>query len=71
MGHVKSITRSLGQMLENPCVHCRGHISRLLLMELGQNLCLMPNCSVQGLSRKEEKKKFVSFLSSRPKSNVQ
>ena len=37
MGHVGSKTRSLGQMLEKPCVHCRGHIFIWINMELGQN----------------------------------
>ena len=44
MGHVESKTRSLGQILEKPCVRSRGHIlSRILmgiLMEVGQNVCL-------------------------------
>ena len=37
MGPVGSKTRSLGQMLENPCVYSRGHIFRLIFMKLGQN----------------------------------
>ena len=40
MGHVGSKTNSLGQILEKPCVHFRGHIFSSIIMELGQNVCL-------------------------------
>ena len=40
MGHVGSKTRSLGQILEKHCVHSRGHIFGLIIIELGQNFCL-------------------------------
>ena len=40
MGHVGSKTRSLGQMLEKPCVPSRGHIFSPIVMKLGQNVCL-------------------------------
>ena len=39
-GHMGSKTRSLGQMLEKPCVRSRGHIFSPILMKLGQNVCL-------------------------------
>ena len=37
MGHAGSKTKSLDQMLENPCLHSRGHIPSLILMKLGEN----------------------------------
>ena len=40
MGHVGSKTRSLGQILEKPCVCSRGHILSRILMEVGQDVCL-------------------------------
>ena len=40
MGHVRSKTRSLGQILEKPCVCSRGHIFSLIIMKLGQSVCL-------------------------------
>ena len=40
MGHVGSKTRSLGQILEKPCVYSRGHIFSLIIMKLGQNIFL-------------------------------
>ena len=40
MGHVRSKTRSLGQILEKPCVHSRGHIFSPIHIKLGQNVCL-------------------------------
>ena len=40
MGHVGSKTRSLGQILEKPCVRSRGHILSRILMEVGQDVCL-------------------------------
>ena len=40
MGHVGSKTRSLGQILEKPCVRSRGHILSQILMEVGQDVCL-------------------------------
>ena len=40
MGHVGSKTRSLGHILEKPCVHSRGHIFSPIIMELGQDVCL-------------------------------
>ena len=39
-GHVESKTRSLGQILEKPCVRSRGHIISPILKKLGQNVCL-------------------------------
>ena len=39
MGHVESKTRSMGQILEKPCVHFRGYILCLILCRLGQNVC--------------------------------
>ena len=40
MGHVGSNTRSLGQILEKPCVRSGGHIFSSVIMKLGQNVCL-------------------------------
>ena len=40
MGHVRSKTRSLGQILEKPYVLFRGHIFSPIMMKLGQNVCL-------------------------------
>ena len=40
MGHVGSKTRSLGQILEKPCVCSRGHIFSPIIMKLGQNVSL-------------------------------
>ena len=40
MGHVLSKTRSLGQILEKPCVRSRGLIFGPILMKLAQNGCL-------------------------------
>ena len=40
MGHVWTKTRSLGQILEKPCVHSGGHIFSPVIMKLGQNVCL-------------------------------
>ena len=37
LGHVGSKTRSLGQILEKPCVHSRGHSFDSKLMKLNQN----------------------------------
>ena len=39
-GHVGSKTRSLGQILEKPCVCCRGHIFSQILVKCGENVCL-------------------------------
>ena len=39
MGHLWSKTRSLGQMLEKPCVCCSGHIFSSIIMKLGQSVC--------------------------------
>ena len=39
IGHVGSKSRSLGQMLEKPCVHCRGHIFRTILLKFSKNVC--------------------------------
>ena len=39
IGHVGSKIRSLGQMLEKPCVRSRGHIFSPIIMKHGQNVC--------------------------------
>ena len=38
LGHVGSKTRSLGQFLEKPCVHSRGHSFDSKFMNLYQNV---------------------------------
>ena len=38
LGHVGSKTRSLGQILEKPCVHSRGHSFHSNIMKLKQNV---------------------------------
>ena len=40
MGHMGSKTNSLGKFLEKPCVYPRCHIFSLIIMKLGQNVCL-------------------------------
>ena len=40
MGHVGPKTRSLGQILEKPCVCSRSHIFGPIIMKLRQNICL-------------------------------
>ena len=40
MGHVRSKTRSQSQISDTPYVHSRGHIFRLIIMKLSQNVCL-------------------------------
>ena len=40
MGHVRSKTRSVGQILEKPCVRSRGHIFSQIIAKLDQNVCL-------------------------------
>ena len=41
MGHVRSKSRSQGQILEKSCVHSGGHIFSLIIMKLGQNFVLL------------------------------
>ena len=43
IGHVGSKTRSLVQILGKLCVCSRGHIFSLIVMKLGQNVCLDEN----------------------------
>ena len=40
LGHVGSKTRSLGQILEKPCVCSRCHILSQILVKFGPNVCL-------------------------------
>ena len=40
IGHVGSKTRSLGQILEKPCVYSRGHAFSPIIMKPSQNVCL-------------------------------
>jgi len=40
MGQGGSKTKSPGQILGNSCLHSRGYICDLILMKLGQNVCL-------------------------------
>ena len=59
IGHVRSKTRSLGQISEKPYVHSRGHIFSPIIMKLGQNVRLDEildrfangSCSVKTRSR--------------------
>ena len=40
LGHVQMKTRSLGQIIKNPCQHSRGHIFCLIFINFCQNVCL-------------------------------
>ena len=40
MGHVNLKTKSLGQILEKPCVRSRDHIFSLIIMKPSQDVCL-------------------------------
>ena len=40
MGHVRSKTRSQGQISEKPYIHSRGQIFSPIIMKLGQNIGL-------------------------------
>ena len=40
LGHVESKSRSLGQIIEKPFEHLRGHMFESICSELGQNVCL-------------------------------
>ena len=40
IGHFGLKTRSLSRIREKPCILSRGHIFRLILIKLGQNVCL-------------------------------
>ena len=40
MDHVRSKARSLGQILEKPCVCSRGHIFSPIVIKLGQSVYL-------------------------------
>ena len=40
MGHVASKTRSVGQILENPCASYRGHNFSPKIMKFDKNVCL-------------------------------
>ena len=40
IGHVGSKTRSLGQVLEKPCIRSRGHIFSPIIMKRSENVCL-------------------------------
>ena len=40
IGQVRSKTRSVGQILEKPCVRSGGHIFSQIIVKLGQNVCL-------------------------------
>ena len=40
MDHVRSKTRSQGQILENVCVRSRGYIFIPIIMKLCQNVCI-------------------------------
>ena len=60
MDLVRLKTRSVGQILEKPCVRSRGHIFSQIIVKLGQNVgvllgsvvtCLTRNPEVLGLSR--------------------
>ena len=37
MGHVGSKTRSVGQLIEKPCEHSRGHSFGPIIIKLAQN----------------------------------
>ena len=39
MGHDGWKTRSLGQILDKPCVSSRSHIFSLILLKVAQNVC--------------------------------
>ena len=52
VGHLRSKTRSQGQIIEKPCLDNGGHIFHRIFMKFGQNVCFgeVWVCIVYGLS---------------------
>ena len=70
MGHVGSKTRSLGHILEKPCVPSSSFIFSPIIMKLVQNLCLDEiwnefengSCRVKNLVTKSNLRKTLCTL---------
>ena len=73
LGHVQLKTRSLGQIIEKPCKHSRGHIFCLIFMKLGQNVhlnqiqvkCKSGSCMAKNqVSRSNHRKSLLTLQKS-------
>ena len=60
--YVGSKTRSLGQILEKPCVRSRGQIFSLIIMKLGQNIVLITSRMTLKMSHVGGKTKSVGQI---------
>ena len=63
MGHVGSITRSLDQILEKPCVHCRGHSFSPIIMKVCQNVFFDKNMLLRQHFQSDNHKSLSECLS--------
>ena len=66
MGHVRSKTRSLGHILEKPCVRSRGHIFSLIIMTLGQMFVLMKSQTAYKMGHVGSKTRSLVQISEKP-----
>ena len=66
MDHVGSKTRSLGQILEKPCVCSRDQIFVLILMKLGQSFCLNESCTCLKMGHVESKTRSLGQIIADP-----
>ena len=62
MGHVGSKTRSLGQILEKPCVCSRDQIFGLILMKVGQCFASMKSCICLKMGHVESKTRSLGQI---------
>ena len=66
LGHVRSKTRSKGQILEKPCVHSRGHSFDSKVMKLCQLLIIIISRSSSKLGRVGSKTRSLGQISEKP-----
>ena len=66
LGHVGSKTRSLGQILEKPCVHSRGHSFDHKFMKVCQNVNILISWSSSKLGHIGSKTRSLGQILKKP-----
>ena len=66
MGHARSKTRSLVQMLEKPCARSRGNIFDPIIMKLGQNVCLYKSRTTSKMGHVGSKTRSLGQILEKP-----
>ena len=58
--------QKLGHIFEKHCVRCRGHVFSLIILKLGQNVCIGKICTSLKICHVESKTRSLGLILGKP-----